>query len=71
LEAAPLGGHARQIPDSSQIAADLNLGDSVDHHFDGALTAVGAATTDHGGAALELLRARRGPNNESCRENCE
>ena len=71
MEAAPRGGTARDIPQGSLIAADFHLGDSVDHYFYGALAAVEAATTDHGGAPLELLRARRERNREDRRENYE
>src|ERR1035438_3904196 len=56
LEAAPLRGLARNISDDSLIAADIDLGDSVNHHFDGALAAIGTATADHGGPAFEHLR---------------
>ena len=54
LEAAPLRGIARDIPEYSEIAADFDLGDSIYYHFDGALAAV-TATTDDGGTAFELL----------------
>jgi hypothetical protein len=57
LEAAPLRGLARDIPDDSPIAADLDLGDSVHYHFYGALAAIAAAIADHVGPAFELLRA--------------
>jgi hypothetical protein len=50
---------------------DLDLGDAVDYHFYGALAAVSSATTDQGGAAVELLRTRRERNYEDCRQNYE
>src|ERR1035437_9856157 len=68
LEAAPLRRAARDIPDGSLVAADLDIRDPVDYHFDGALTAVAAATGDHGGAALVLLRTRYRRHHEDCCE---
>jgi hypothetical protein len=56
LEAAPRSRLASQIPNGALVAADLDLGGSIDHHFYGALAAVGAATADHHGSPLVLLR---------------
>jgi hypothetical protein len=71
LETAPHWGTARDIPEESLIAVDLDLGDAVDHHFDGALAAVPSTTSDQGGASLELLRACRERNHEDRRDNYE
>ena len=71
LEAAPLRGTAGDISDDSLVAADLDLGGSVNHHFNGALAAIRAAAADHGGTALILLGACRRRHHEGCRENCE
>src|SRR5665811_1795631 len=69
LEAAPLRRAARDIPDGSLVAADLDIRDPVDYHFDGALAAIAAATGDHGGAALVLLSTCQRRHDEDCCES--
>jgi hypothetical protein len=71
LETAPMRIRARDIPEDSLIAPDLDLRDSVYYHFYSALAAVYSTTTDQGGAAVELLRSRRERNYEDCRDNSE
>jgi hypothetical protein len=71
LETTPVRIRARDIPEDSLIAPDLDLRDSVDYYFYRALAAVSSATTDQGGSAVGLLRTRRERNYEDCRDNCE
>jgi hypothetical protein len=71
LETAPMRIRARDIPEDSLIAPDLDLRDSVDYYFYSALAAVSSTTTDQGGSAVGLLRSRRERNYQDCRDNCE
>ena len=53
------------------VAADLDIGGSVNHHFNDALTAIAAAAADHCGTALVLLRTCQRGHDEDCCEYCD